>query len=257
MPSPTACGSCEPSAPRRVNLHINVQISIMAVMAEIITAPGQRVPRRDAAANREALVEAAVRLLNVDIDASLEAIAAEAGLSRRAVYGHFATRDDLVREVLTRGAARVARSLEPVRHADARVEIALFGVTLWRDVQHARVTAEFAVRGPHMEFVAGALAPARALLLATVQRGVREGVLRRDIPAPRLAHLIENVAIDVLTEATRNGLDAPAGHRLVIAATLSMAGLGWLEAADLAASTPELAYIPGPAYDTHIVGGAA
>ena len=114
------------------------------------TSPRSRAPRKDAAENRSALLEAAVRLLNRDIDASLEAIAAEAGLSRRAVYGHFATRDDLVREVLVRGAERIGASILPIEHADARVEIALYGATLWREVRHASVTAEFAVRGPHM-----------------------------------------------------------------------------------------------------------
>src|SRR4051794_35000598 len=90
-----------------------------------------RAMRRDATANREAILDAAAAALNEDIDASLETIAARAGLSRRAIYGHFATRDDLLVEVFTRGAARLAVLLEPVAHPDARVEIALFGATLW------------------------------------------------------------------------------------------------------------------------------
>ena len=89
-----------------------------------------RAPRRDATANREAILAAAAAALNEDIDTSLEAIAARAGLSRRAVYGHFASRDDLLVDVFTRGAARLAALLDPVSHPDARVEIALFGATL-------------------------------------------------------------------------------------------------------------------------------
>ena len=201
-----------------------------------------RAPRRDAAANRAALVEAAVRVLNRDIDGSLETIAAEAGLTRRAVYGHFATRDDLVREVLRQGAARIGASILPIEHADARVEIALYGATLWREVQHASVTAEFAVRGPHVGLVAEALEPARAKLRSTVRRGAREGVLRRDIAPDRLARLIEGAALDVLAEATHDGLDDRAGHALVMAASLGIAGLGWREAAELVSATPELAY---------------
>jgi len=203
-----------------------------------------RAPRRDAAANRSALLQAAVHLLNRDIDASLEAIAAEAGLSRRAVYGHFATRDDLVREVLTRGAERIGASILPIEHPDARIEIALYGATLWREVQHATVTAEFALRGPHMELVARALEPARAKLRATVRRGVRAGELRRDIRPDPLARLIERAALDVLTEATHAGLSDRNGHELVMITALSVAGLGWREADDLVASAPELAYRP-------------
>jgi AcrR family transcriptional regulator len=180
--------------------------------------PRSRAPRKDAAENRAALLDAAVRVLNDDVDASLETIAAEAGLSRRAVYGHFATRDDLVREVLARGAERVGASILDIANEDARVEIALYGATLWREVQHSSVTAEFAVRGPHMD------------------------VLRRDIRPDQLARLIERVAVDVLTEATHDGLDARSGHTLVMVTALSVAGLAWREADELVASTPELAF---------------
>lgn len=210
--------------------------------AESTESPRARGPRRDAAANREALLAAAVRLLRSDIDAPLEAIAAEAGLSRRAVYGHFANRDDLVREVLQQGAARVAASLDPISHPDPRVEIALYGATLWREVQHALVTADFAVRGPHTQLVGKALEPAREKLRQTVRRGVRSGALRRDIRSTALAALIEGAAVSVLTEATRTGLDARAGHTLVMVAALSMAGLGWRDADELVATTPELAF---------------
>lgn len=210
------------------------------------TVPGTssraRAPRRDAAENREALIAAAVRVLNADVDASLEAIAAEAGLSRRSVYGHFANRDELVREVLRLGAERMAASVVPIVHEDARIEIALYGATLWAQVQHASVTAEFAVRGPYTELVAKALEPARAKLRHTVRRGVRDGVLRRDIRPDALARLIERAALDVLTEATHEGLDARAGHTLVMITALSVAGLGWREADALVEQTPELAY---------------
>ena len=207
------------------------------------TSARSRAPRRDAAENREALIAAAVRLLNADVDASLEAIAAEAGLSRRSVYGHFANRDELVREVLRLGAERVAASIIPIVHEDARVEIALYGATLWAQVQHASVTAEFAVRGPYTDLVTKALEPARAKLRATVRRGVSDGVLRRDIAAAPLARLIERAALDVLTEATHDGLDARAGHTLVMVTALSVAGLGWREADALVEETPDLAYL--------------
>lgn len=210
------------------------------------TVPGTssraRAPRRDAAENREALIAAAVRVLNADVDASLEAIAAEAGLSRRSVYGHFANRDELVREVLRLDAERMAASVVPIVHEDARIEIALYGATLWAQVQHASVTAEFAVRGPYTELVAKALEPARAKLRHTVRRGVRDGVLRQDMHADALARLIERAALDVLTEATHEGLDARAGHTLVMITALSVAGLGWREADALVEQTPELAY---------------
>jgi AcrR family transcriptional regulator len=107
-----------------------------------------RAPRKDAASNRQALLEAAVVALDRDPDASLETIATTAGLSRRAVYGHFATRDDLVREVLQRGARRIVESLAGITHADSRIHVALIGARLWAEVEQVRVMARVAVRGP-------------------------------------------------------------------------------------------------------------
>ncbi len=204
--------------------------------------PSVRAPRRDAAANREAILAAAATVLNEDIDASLETIAARAGLSRRAIYGHFATRDELLVDVFTRGAARLAALLDPVSHPDPRVEIALFGATLWAEVEHVRVSAALAVRGPHRELVGTALDPARERLRTTVERGMAAGVLRTDLDRETVTRLIENAAVAVLDEAARTGLSREAGHRLVMLAGLGAAGLGWREADALVDGTPELAF---------------
>lgn len=213
-----------------------------------------RATRRDATANREALLGAAAAALNEDIDASLESIAARAGLSRRAVYGHFATRDELLVEVFTRGARRLAALLDPVSHPDPLVEIALFGATLWAEVEHVRVSAALAVRGPHRAMVGTALDPARERLRETVRRGMETGRIRTDLDRETVTRLIENAAVSVLDEATRARLTPEAGHRLVMLAGLGAAGLGWREAGELIASTPELAF--GAAH-VATVGGEA
>jgi AcrR family transcriptional regulator len=201
-----------------------------------------RAPRRDAAANREAILAAAGAALNEDIDASLETIAARAGLSRRAIYGHFSTRDELLIDVYTRGAARLAALLEPVSHPDSRVEIALLGATLWAEVEHIRVSAAMAVRGPHRALVGSAMDPARERLRATVARGREAGELRTDLELETVTRLIENAAVSVLDEATRSGLSPATGHRLVMLAGLGAAGLSWREADALIDGTPELAF---------------
>lgn len=205
------------------------------------TASPARAPRRDAAENRESILNAAAALLNDDPDVSIEAIASGAGLSRRALYGHFPTRDDLVDAVLVRGARRIGVLLEPIADPDARVEIALFAARLWAEVSHVRVMAALAVRGPHADRIAAALEPARARLRSTVSRGVAAGALRTDIDEATLAHLIEAAAITVLDEATRTGMTADDGHHLVMLASLGAAGLGWREADALLTATPVLA----------------
>ena len=203
-----------------------------------------RAPRKDAASNRQALVDAAVVALDHDPDASLETIAAAAGLSRRAVYGHFATRDDLVREVLQRGARRIVESLAGITHPDSRIHVALIGARLWAEVEQVRVMARVAVRGPLAREVAAELAPLRAELQRVVERGIAAGELRGDMPAPTLARLVEGGALAVLDEATRSDIGRAEGHALVILTSLALCGLDWRAAGDLIAATPELREAP-------------
>lgn len=67
--------------------------------------------RADARRNIEAIVEAATRLLAVDPDASVSEIAKAAGVGRVTLYGHFATRTVLVREVVDRAIAQTDTAL--------------------------------------------------------------------------------------------------------------------------------------------------
>ncbi len=193
-----------------------------------------RAPRRDATENRVALLEAARLALRSDPDASLETIAAAAGLTRRSVYGHFATRDELVNAVVVAGAERVASSITAVRGDDPLTTIALIGDVLWAQVDHVRIMAPLAVRGPLRAVTAAALEPVRTLLLHTVQAGIADGSIRPDIEADILARLVESTAIGVLEEASRSELSTDAGRRLVMLATLGAVGLSWQDAGAVA-----------------------
>ncbi len=189
--------------------------------------------RRDATENRASLLAAARVALNTDPNASLETIAAEANLSRRAVYGHFASRDDLLRELLSSGAARVSAAVAHSRHSDPATDLALIAASLWREVESIRVMALFAVRGPFKGLTASALAPLRERVLADVTRGQKEGGIRDDVDAVTLARLIEEGALMVLDEATTSSLPSDQGRTLVMRVVLSLAGLGWRDAAEL------------------------
>ncbi|MRG59234.1 TetR family transcriptional regulator [Agromyces sp. CFH 90414] len=210
---------------------------------------GRRAPRRDAAENRESLLAAAAGALAEASDASLEAIARSAGLTRRAVYGHFANRDELVIALVDRGTRRLNRIATGVHHPDAPVALALLGARLWDAVEHVRLLAAMAVRDPYVDRVAAALAPVRAELLAIVERGGRDGSLRGDVPPAVLARLIEQSALAVLAEAGRPAAELAAGdaRRLVMLAVLGTAGLSWTEAGELIQTTTELAPEPAEA----------
>lgn len=235
---------------------------------------GRRGPRRDAVVNREALLAAAAAELSASADASLDTIAQAAGLSRRAVYGHFATRDELVLALIERGAERLNRAAAAVDHENPVIAIALLSARLWDAVEHVRLLAAMAVREPYVHGVATALAPVRARLCGLVGRGAALGVVRRDIPERMLTRLVEQAALAVLVETAadldRTGTDADAtaadghGHggdaggddddrggrssveprRLIMLAVLGTVGLSWREAGALIDAAPELAPIP-------------
>jgi len=219
-------------------------------------APYPRARRRDAAENRDAILAAAAIALNRDPDSTLEAIAAEAGLSRRALYGHFANRDELLLELITRRAARISTRLTVVDQGDSRVAIAQIGGGLWREIENVRVMANFAVRGPFMALVGEALAPTRSLLLEVVTRGIAQKQLRQDVDAALLARLIEGAALAVLEEASRTPLDNDAGARLVMKASLGVAGLSWTDSATVTeavlATMPDTPDDPAPSGTTDL-----
>ncbi|SDY77199.1 transcriptional regulator, TetR family [Herbiconiux ginsengi] len=209
-----------------------------------------RAPRKDAAENREAIVAAAAIVFRLDPEASLDAVASEAGLSRRALYGHFASRDELLAELLTRGGARISAALAGVHDADPRIHLALIGSAMWGEVQQVRVLAQLALHGPLEKTVAEALAPVRASVRRAARDGVEAGWFRSDVPVESLARLVEDAAIAVLDEAVRTDLSEAAGRRLVMTMGLSVAGLSWREANALLDATPQLASPSAPATAT-------
>ncbi|MGO7984270.1 hypothetical protein ACC691_41300, partial [Rhizobium johnstonii] len=68
-------------------------------------------------------------------------------------------------------------------------------------VEHVRIAASFAVRGPQITRVGVTLAHVRDLLARILAAGAADGSLRSDIPTETIAHLIEQAAIAVLNEA--------------------------------------------------------
>ncbi|QEV98697.1 TetR/AcrR family transcriptional regulator [Microbacterium caowuchunii] len=200
-----------------------------------------RALRRDAERNRATLLTAAERLLGRDAHASMEAIAREAGLSRRAVYGHFADREALLGELVRLGAERfnaIAAAVPADDGAGAPIAIARLTARLWDEAAQVQVAAAIALDDAHVQHTAAALAPLRRRLLDLVLAGQEARSLRTDIPAGTLARLIEETGRMIIIRLETSS--AAAARLLAVRTVLSVAGLSWRESDELLSAHPDL-----------------
>ena len=193
--------------------------------------------RRDATANRAALHVAAQSVLARDPHASLDAIAQSAGLSRRALYGHFSDRESLLREVIAIGAGRFNAIAEATDDPDPRVALAHMAARLWREASAVRASANIALDDAHVAGTVRSLAPLRRRVRELTRQGVESGAFRGDVAPDLLAFLIEETARATLREPRLSTRDADAA---VVRVVLSIAGLSWREQVELLDEHPEI-----------------
>src|SRR5687767_13755843 len=98
-----------------------------------MTTDSVETPRRaDARKNIAAILDAATECLAVDPEASLNDIAAAAGVGRVTLYGHFGNRAGLVSQVVDRAMAASDAELESVDlEGDARAALGRLLVASW------------------------------------------------------------------------------------------------------------------------------
>lgn len=200
------------------------------------TAPVRR-PRKDAAANRAGILRAAATTLATDPSASIDQIARAAGLSRRALYGHFDDRHALLTELIMGGSQRFNAIAASIDDTDAPLALARLTARLWTEAAHVQIAAALALTEAHVEETAAALAPLRRTVAAIVRGGQEAGTLRTDITAPTLARLIEEAA---RLAVSRIDASSPAATDLAVRAVLSIAGLSWRETEALLAAHPDI-----------------
>ncbi|MGB4777171.1 TetR/AcrR family transcriptional regulator, partial [Microbacterium sp.] len=102
------------------------------------TVPTRR-PRKDAAANRLGILRAAAATLAADPTASIDQIARAAGLSRRALYGHFEDRQALLTELIASGAHRFNAIAASVDEPHPPLALARLTAALWAEAAHVQI----------------------------------------------------------------------------------------------------------------------
>lgn len=182
--------------------------------------PPRRGPRADAARNREAILDAALELYGRDPQASLAEVATAAGVGRVTLYGHFATREELLEATLARALERAEVTLAEVDLGGPAIE-ALDRVvrSSWEVVAgfHGLLAAlERHVDAAHIRAHHGE--PIRRLE-ALLERGRAEGSVRTDLPVGWLVTCITTVVHTAAAEL-RAGRLAGAAPSEVVAATV-------------------------------------
>jgi AcrR family transcriptional regulator len=165
--------------------------------------------RSDARRNRDAVVAAAVRVLCTRPTASMQEIADASGVGRTTLYRHFASRDELIGELLARVAAEGnAIVIEAVAQDGPALEVL---DRLCRRVVELGDRYRFLVVYPPQRPVADDQAP----LTAYVRRAQRRGELRDDLPATWIREALRGLAMTALGAIAAGDLDAARAAQLV------------------------------------------
>jgi TetR/AcrR family transcriptional regulator, mexCD-oprJ operon repressor len=147
----------------------------------------QAMDHRRAVAERnvEAILDAAEALLERRAQASVTAVAAEAGVSRVTVYAHFPTLGELIEAVVeraVRGAWVALETAEPGRGSpvEALERVVAAG---WRELDRNRAVAQAAAEHLSSDAMTRAHETAHRQVAELVERGRAEGAFRTDVPA--------------------------------------------------------------------------
>ncbi len=155
-----------------------------------------RAPRRDAARNRERLVEAALTTFLTDgLEAPLDTIARRAGLGNATLYRHFPTREDLLEAVFVSIREDVTRTLSHYEVvADGHAAIGEFFAEMWTRVPLSsplgRLTDAHLDSSPALR---GVFEDCTATLNRLLTVGQAQGTIRADVDFADLMLLLSNV----------------------------------------------------------------
>lgn len=179
-----------------------------------------RSTRSDALRNRDAILDAAIECLSADPGASMADIAKAAGLVRVTVYGHFASREELIEAVLIRTIDRSEAELAEIDlDGDAVAALDRLVRRSWRIVDTFHRLLGVAEEALSNDRIMAHHAEPMARVQALIERGQREGSMRRDLGAEWLTSCYTAILHAAAAEM-RAGRLAEADADGVVAATV-------------------------------------
>lgn len=180
--------------------------------------------RADARRNIEAILDAGERCLARDPDASVGEIAAEAGLGRVTVYGHFQSRAVLVEAITRRAVAAANEAVAEVDlTGDRAAALGRLVDTLWGVTSRASFLVVAAERTlPTAVLLEAHSGPLQQRVEGFLRDGQEAGDFHPDLPLDWLIATFHSLLHTTVTEAHAGRLDAADGPRLVGAAFLAI-----------------------------------
>ncbi|MEE2030922.1 TetR/AcrR family transcriptional regulator [Rhodococcus chondri] len=187
-------------------------------------APTPRTTKRaDAVRNVERILDAAIICLADKPTASMADIAKQAGLGRVTLYGHFASRAELLEAVVAQVLAKNEHALAAVdltgNPRDALVRLIDSSWMLTNQARSIIAAAEDELPPARMqELHAGPAARVEAL----IERGRREGVFRTDMPTSWLVTVIHQILHGAAVEVSTARLDPRDASKRITATILAV-----------------------------------
>ncbi|MFQ6325827.1 MULTISPECIES: TetR/AcrR family transcriptional regulator [unclassified Nocardia] len=196
--------------------------------------------RADARRNIAAILDAAQEALIADPEANIGEIAKRAGVGRVTLYGHFASRAELIDAVFTRAVAESDYTLDSVDlDGDPRAAIGRLVAASWKLIDQFRSLLVAAHNHIPAERIRAAHDLPMRRVSRLIERGRTEGAFRADLPTSWMVAVYHSVIHGAATEVAAGRLtDDDAAH--VITTTLLAAYTPSSEVSDfcLAESAP-------------------
>ena len=182
--------------------------------------------RVDAERSVAAILEGAVEALRRRPDASVEDMAAAAGVSRQTVYAHYSSRDAVVAAVVHRATSEVVAELDRLDReqrrnaADALVE--LLAVS-WRVFERYPFLVEASAATPGEDEERHF--PVAERLTALLRRGRRTGEFDRSLPVPWVVAAIVALGHSAGTEVSSGRMSADQATTALRISVLRLVGV--------------------------------
>lgn len=178
--------------------------------------------RADARRNIESILDAALTCLARDPDASIADIARAAGVGRVTLYGHFASRAELIGAVLARTVEHADAVLEATDSAgDPRAALTRLVASSWQIVDQFRSVLHAAQRELPAEDIRSRHDAILRRVQALIDRGQSTGAFRADLPGDWLISTSYSVMHAAAEDCAAGRLDPADAPRAITAILLA------------------------------------